>query len=217
MNKKGKLNILLILTLGITFLSFTAIIFLVILFNISSAQYLKQLKKQEPQLPNQETVKPSEVLNKKSFYSGKKIILRGKVIQESVVCEKKECPNDDPCCGCPSERDLLIIDSDALLTSKTKEALKLLGKDSESFCQREKGSCRYLCSGWNSGALYDVYGEFWAEAPPPGWNKSLEYYFTVEGKNLVKTQNFGERVNVLIEEVKGIFKNLRTSGYYVLP
>lgn len=217
MKKRGKLNILLILTLGITFLSFTAIILLVILFNISSAQYLKQLKRQEPEVPQEEIVKPSEVLNKKSFYSGKKTVLRGKVIQEPAVCEKKECPNEDPCCGCPTERDLLIIDSDALLTSKSKEALKLLGKEGESFCQRERGSCRYLCSGWNSGAIYDVYGEFWAETPPPGWNKSLEYYFKVEGKNLVKTQNLGEKVNVFIEELKGIIKNIKTSGYYVLP
>ena len=213
--KKGKINLIILLSLIITFASLIVVIWAVIKFNAASREILKNLK--TPQEISPKGISPSEVLNQKSAYSGKKITLRGRVTEAPVVCQKKDCPPDDACCGCPWERNLILIDENGILTSQTKESLRLLDKEGRSFCQRQKGSCQYQCGDWRKGGIYEIYGEFWAESPPPGWGKSMDFYFRVEDKKLSKSLGFGSKINLLFQDVKNLFRNLKTSGEYVLP
>jgi len=213
--KKGKINLIILLSLVITFASLIVVIWMARGFSAASRGIFKNLKTSQEVSPK--GISPSEVLNKKSSYSGKKVTLRGRVVEAPVVCQKKDCPSDDACCGCPEERNLVILDEKNILTSQTKESLRLLDKEGKSFCQREKGSCRYQCGDWKEGGVYEVYGEFWAETPPPGWTKSIDFYFKVEDKRLVKSLGIGGRANLFFQEIKNIIKNVRTSGSYVLP
>jgi len=215
MAKKERPNLIIILSLIITFASLIVITWTAIRFNINSRQMLKNLK--TSQEISSKGVSPSEVLNKKSSYSGKKIILKGRAAEAPVVCQKKECPPDDACCGCPWERNLVLLDEKGILISQTKETLRLLDKEGKSFCQRQKGSCEYQCGDWGKGGIYEVYGEFWAEAPPPGWGKSMDFYFRVEEKKLVASLGLGTKINLLFQDIKNFFKKLKTSGEYVLP
>ena len=64
--------------------------------------------------------------------------------------------------------------------------------------------------------FYEIYGEFWAESPPPGWGKSMDFYFRVEDKKLSKSLGFGSKINLLFQNIKNLFSNLKT-GEYVLP
>jgi hypothetical protein len=213
--KKGKINLIILLSLIITLASLIVVIWAVIKFNAACREILKNLK--TPQEISPKGISPSEVLNQKSAYSGKKITLRGRVTEAPVVCQKKDCPPDDACCGCPWERNLILIDENGILTSQTKESLRLLDKEGRSFCQRQKGSCQYQCGDWRKGGIYEIYGEFWAESPPPGWGKSMDFYFRVEDKKLSKSLGFGSKINLLFQDVKNLFRNLKTSGEYVLP
>jgi len=213
--KRGKINLIILLSLIITIASLVVITWVVISFNIGRRQVPKNLI--TPKEVSPKGTSPSEVLNKKSFYSGKKINLKGRVVEIPVVCQKKECPSDDACCGCPWERNIALLDEKSVLTFQTKERFLLLDKEGKSFCQRKKGSCRYECGDWKIGGIYEVYGEFWAESPPPGWGKSLDFYFKVEDKKLSKTLGLGSRINFLIQDIKNLVRNLKTSGEYVLP
>lgn len=215
---KKKINWLLLISLIITFISLGILIGLIIVLNLSSSQYVKRLKKTE-NLPSSssEIVVPSEILSNKSLYSGKKINLRGRVLQDSVVCVRRECPEEDACCGCPEERDILVVDQNSVLNQQIKERLPLLDSQGKSFCRREKGSCRYDCGDWINGGIYDIYGEFWAEAPPLGLNKSFDFYFKVEGKNLLKTTSFKDKIEAFLNDIKNLIKKQKTSGYYILP
>ena len=167
---------------------------------------------------SEERIIPSQVLRNKGKYHQEKFWLRGRVGLSPVVCEKKECPIEDSCCGCPNERDLYLYDAGVILKDSGEEKLKIrdifTGKP---FCQRKTGSCEYDCEDWNKGAIYDVYGKFFAEPPPSGWQKSLNYYFEVENKSLVKKINFLENLTNLGNEIKGKLQGWRSSGQYVLP
>lgn len=216
---KKKINWILVLSLVITLVSLVILIGLIVILNLSSREYLKKLQLQKTtDLPpaSPEIVLPSELLEQKSFYSGKKITLRGRVFQDSVVCIRKECPEEDSCCGCPEERNILVVDPNSVLNQQIKEKLTLLDFQGKSLCQREKGSCRYNCGDWINGGIYDIYGEFWAEAPPPGWNKSLEFYFKVKEKNLLKTTSFEDKIKSLFNDIKDLIQKQKTSGYYIL-
>lgn len=216
--KKKKISLGLVFSLGVSLGLLLFLIAVVIFFNLTNVKYFPYLKKETGELkPSEEVLIPSQILNNKSQYNKQRILVRGRVSEEPAVCEKKECPTSDPCCGCPSERDLLISDSEAILTSKTKGVLRLLGPNGKSLCQRRQGSCEYSCQDWVKGVIYDVSGTFFAEPPPPGWKLSLEYYFKVESKNLVKTTSLGESARNVFNDIKEMFKQLTTSGSYVLP
>ena len=160
---------------------------------------------------------PSQVLSNKSAYNQQEITIRGRVSPEPVVCEKEECPLDDSCCGCPTERNLALFDAGKLLTSEEGGLRMLDASTGKPLCTRQLKSCDYLCGDWIKGAIYDVSGKFYAQPPPPGWKMSLEYYFQVEGKNLVKRVSFGESFGNLLSEIKEKLQNWRSSGQYVLP
>lgn len=165
---------------------------------------------------SKETFDPSEVLNNKFRYNRQRIVIKGKVSPEPVVCQRQECPQDDSCCGCPKERNLLIADAGTILRSKTKGRLRLLDSEGKSFCQRKPFSCEYDCGDWNKGAVYEVVGVFSAEPPPPGWQLSLDYYFQAENKRLVREITFGFSVGNVFKDITEFFGSLKTSGSYVL-
>ncbi len=161
-------------------------------------------------------LKPSELLSNRAKHAGKRVVVQGRVSREPAVCEKKECPSDNPCCGCPEERSLILNDSNVVLTSNSGGRLRLLDQEKKPFCFLPAGSCNYECSGWEEGAIYDVTGNFFTETPPPGWKISLEYYFLVENKSLVKSVGILDTIGNLFNEIKAQFYKLKTSGSYVL-
>jgi len=171
----------------------------------------------EEQIKTEGRLAPSQILANKSKYSQQKIAIRGRVVPEPVVCERKECPSDDSCCGCPPERNLVINNTGQVLSSQEGSLRLVEAQTGKAFCTRQAKSCDYLCGDWVKGAVYDVDGEFFAESPPPGWKLSLNYYFQVEGKNLVKRVGLGESFGNFVNEIKEKLKSFKTSGYYVLP
>jgi len=171
----------------------------------------------EEKIEVKEGLIPSQILNNKPKYNQQRITIRGRVSPEPVVCERKDCPTNDSCCGCPSERNLIIYDSGAVLTSKTGGRLRLSDAEGKPFCHRRQSSCEYHCGDWIKGAIYDVSGMFFAEPPPAGWKLSLEYYFQVESKNLIKRVSLGESIGNILKEIREMVERIKTSGYYILP
>ena len=187
----------------------------IVIFRASN-KFAQTLTKEE-NIKAEESLSPSQILKDKNKYRQEKIWLRGRVTFSPVVCKKKQCP-DDACCGCPDQRDLVAYDTGTILNSSGQEKLNL--KDvftGQSFCQRKQGSCDYDCDDWRNGAIYDVYGKLFADTPPPGWQKSLNYYFEVESKTLVKTISFGESLRTIFDDLKEKFKGFGSSGQFVLP
>lgn len=162
-------------------------------------------------------VKPSEVLNNKYQYSGKEVTIRGRVGLVPVTCQKIDCPKEDKCCGCPGERSLAMSDPGEVVTQSTVGRLTIFDRSGKQFCQRKVGTCEYSCPDWSVGGIYDVDGMFYAEAPPPGWKMSLNYYFRVSDMRLVKNLSFLGKVGNFWEEIKRLFSGLKKqSGSFVL-
>lgn len=201
---KGRLQFRLII-LGFAILSF--------LF-IGLPYFLSQ--RDRPDGEGREGLVPSEVLSHKADYNRQALVIRGKVSSEPVVCERENCPDSDPCCGCPNERDLLIADPGLVLTSKTKGRLKLVDYQRGSMCRRLPESCDYSCQDWVEGAVYDVEGMFFAEPPPSGWRLSLEQYFEVEDKRLVRKVGLQEVLGNVLGEVMELFGQLGRPSSFVL-
>jgi hypothetical protein len=191
-------------------------LFLGIVIFRSSNKFSQTLNEGE-KIKTEEKISPSQVLKDKRKYHNEKITLRGRASLSPVLCEKKECGND-PCCGCPDQRDLILQDVGTILKSSGKEKLVLKDIFTEtSLCKRKALSCDYDCGDWTKGAIYDVSGVFYAEAPPSGWQKSLNYFFKLERKNLVRTINLGESFGNFLNDLGERFEKFRSSGQFVLP
>lgn len=164
-----------------------------------------------------EHIIPTQILADKMKYKDQFLVVRGQVVGEDVVCERKICPQDDPCCGCKSERDLIIVDSGASL-SQSQGRLRLLSSEGKSFCQRKDKSCEYACPDWQVGGIYEVRGTFRAEPPPRGSGLKIYfgYHLEVQEKDLVRTLGFFERARALINDLRNFVASSRTSGYYIL-
>lgn len=210
--KKGKSNFLFFLTVLIGFIvPLTLVILGIIIFNKTNPVIKISVEK----VKNEERLTPSQVLANKAKYDRQEVIIRGRINQEPTVCERKECPTNDICCGCPPERDLILADAGKVLTSQ-EGAMRLI-EAGKSLCQRRPYSCDYDCGDWVKGAIYDVSGKFFADSPPPGWQMSLNYYFQIEGKELVKKVSFKETFGNFISEMKNKIASFKTSGQFVLP
>ena len=149
-------------------------------------------------------------------YSGQNLTIRGKVVAEDLFCEKKSCPAEDSFCGCPETRDLLLKDPDnTIFSQESKSRLRLVDGNKDSLCQRILGTSKYDCGDWQSGAIYDVDGYFYAEKPVSGIAISLDFYFQVTRKNLISSAAsinwFTSLSQGLINALQGLFKS---SGYY---
>jgi len=211
---KGSLLRILIILLGFVL---PLIILIVALRIFSTSGRFQVVKVEEPSEEKKDwLLSPSIVLNNKSQYHQQNIVLRGKPRAEPVVCEQKKCLLGEKCCGCPLERNLVLYDEETFLAPKAKGQLRLVGSDGQAFCQRQEGSCDYDCGDWLEEAVYNVSGFFYAESPPPGWQLSLDYYFQVKSKELVRKINLGESIRNAFGEIVDWVKSLSTSGQYVL-
>lgn len=201
----GQKKILLVTSFAVSFLLFVLLIVTVVYVNYANRKYQSLIGQGGGEVKMAEgTLFPDQVLNNKANYHLKRITLRGKVSVEPVVCEKKTCPVDDNCCGCPANRDLVM------------GGLKLLDSTGKQFCLRIKGGCKYDCRDWVKETIYDVSGQFYAEPPPSGWKMSLNHYFLVDGKTALGRLSFGNSLSNLFKEIKGWVENWRSSGAYVL-
>ena len=210
--KKGKIKFLSFLTLLVSLIIPLILVILgIVIFNKTNPVVKINLEKSK----EEDRLTPSQVLSNKSKYDQQEIVIRGRVFPEQVVCDRKECPTNDSCCGCPVERDLILADANKVLTSQ-EGTLRLIGAG-KSFCQRRSHSCDYDCGDWLKGTTYDVNGRFYAESPPPGWKLSLNYYFQVKSKNLVKKASLNEALGNFISEVMNKIASFKTSGQYILP
>jgi hypothetical protein len=165
-----------------------------------------------------EFVSPSEILEDEGQYTNKSLIIQGRVTEEDLVCERKECPVDDPCCGCEGERDLVINDTGTTVVSQSSGNLRLLGTNKESFCQRISKSCDYHCGDWQPDQIYELRGIFRATPPPRGSGLRVytDVYFEVQEKRLVKTLGIVDRLESLFIDLKNLIQGTRTKGYYIL-
>jgi len=159
---------------------------------------------------------PSTVLNNKAKYNQQTIVVRGKLSIDPVVCQKIQCPANDSCCGCPVSRNISLKDPDQTLTSQTSGSFQLVNNSGTSICQRKINSCDYSCQDWNNGMVYDISGQFFAQAPPPGWNMSLDYYFVVTGKNLTSSDQLSSGLTNFISGIKQLYEQITSSSGYVL-
>lgn len=164
-------------------------------------------------------LKPSQLLENRDKYRDQKLVLTGRVDQSPVTCERKDCPKTDPCCGCPEERDLVMVDVDRPILKEPIWKMRLLDLNGRAFCQRKTGSCDYECPGWQTGDIYEVKGTFFAEPPPlgTGWRLYFDFYFQVESQSLVKKVSLLDLPGRLVRSVQELIKGLKTTGYYVLP
>lgn len=176
----------------------------------------KRLTLEEEIIP-EDILAPSQVLNNKFEYTEKTIVVHGRVQKEQAVCQKKECPSDDPCCGCPEEINLYLYDAESSISQQSKSVFKLLDDNLAKPCKREPLKCEYSCGDWENGAIYNITGKFSAEKPPPGLNISFDHYFTVYDKAFAKKPNFGERFQNTIDDLKKLIEGTKTSGSFVLP
>lgn len=219
--EKPKVSLGVLISLIISGFLLVFLVALIIFFNITNVRYRQYLEKGKEELKALgEALAPSQVVENKAQYKGKELLIRGKVFQEPTVCEKKECPKEDPCCGCKQERNLVIADHDKAIQDKSIWRLRLMGPGAQAFCQRKENSCVYECPGWKMEAIYDVIGTFFAEPPPvgSGWKVYFDFYFEVENKELVKEESFLDWPGRVVESIKGFINKIRGSAeYYILP
>lgn len=209
---KEKLIRFLIITIGFI-IPLTLLIGVLIIFQ-KTKPALKIFPKEKVE---EKYLSPSEVLNNKTKYNKQKITIQGKIRLEPAVCEMKKCLPEEPCCGCPQTRNISLYDVESFLASKSSGRLRLLGIEGKGFCSRLAKSCRYDCGDWQDNAIYEVKGRFFSEPPPPGWQMSLDYYFQVEDKSLIRRISINESIASIVREITAFFKGLTGSGYYVLP
>lgn len=161
---------------------------------------------------------PTQILANKIKYQDEFVLIRGRVLEEDVVCERIDCPPADPCCGCKDKRNLIITDVGSAIVTQMPGKLILLTPEKEAFCYRRTSSCEFECPGWNPGAIYEIKGIFRATPPPAGSGLKLyfSYYLEVREKNLVRGVGIIEKVTALFNGLKNIIASSRTSGYYIL-
>lgn len=213
LSKKGKNKFLFFLTILVAFFAPLSLLILGLFVFNKTNPIIKVFPDEEAK--TEARLIPSQILASKVKYDQQEIVIRGRVKLEPVVCERKECPTNDSCCGCPVERDLILADAGKVLTSQ-EGAMRLI-EAGKSLCQRRPYSCDYDCGDWVKEASYNVNGKFYAESPPPGWQMSLNYYFQVESKELIKKASFKETFGNFISEMKDKIASFKTSGQYVLP
>jgi hypothetical protein len=165
-----------------------------------------------------EAVIPSQILADKLKYKDQLLLVRAQVVMDETVCERKTCPQNDPCCGCQLERNLLVVDAGMSVLRSLPGKLLLLTPDKKSLCQRKTNSCDYQCPGWQPGAIYEIRGTFRATPPPRGTalNIYFGYYLEAEESYLVGNLGIFERGMNFFTDLKNIIASWKTSGYYIL-
>lgn len=171
--------------------------------------FSKQIKPVEA-----EVLTPTKIISRIEKYNNQTVTVRGVTDQEAVVCEKRECPAGDSCCGCPQTKNLILTDPGIILENKLQSQLTLLGVDLEPLCRRQEKSCQYLCSDWVRGALYDATGIFHGEKQL-GLSVVVNLNFQVQNKEMVKNLNFFDSIGRFFEILKQALGQFKTSGSFV--
>lgn len=208
----GKKRVLLILILLVVVVVPLILIFLQLYYfsQISPAVRMPGFEDSE----TGEFLKPSELLENKGLYKDTRLVILGKVGMAPIVCDRRECLPEDSCCGCPTERDLVLTDADKIIFKESVWRLKLAGLESKPFCQRITGSCDYECPGWEMGGVYQVGGQFYAEAPPMGsaWRLYTDAFFEVENYFLVKSTGWWDLPGTIAAGVAELIGGLKSAG-----
>lgn len=157
---------------------------------------------------------PGQLISQTAKYNNQPVTVRGIIDQETVVCEKRECPVDDTCCGCPQNKNLILTEAQIAIENKLQTTLSLLGANSEVLCQRQTGGCQYDCPGWVKGAVYDVTGIFHGEKQL-GLSVIVNLNLQVKSKEMVKKLSLFDSLNRFWDGLKQTFGEFKTSGTFV--
>lgn len=191
-------------TIGVSLLMFFSLIIYVIWFNLTNARYV-QLSRQDKENGSLAGILvPSQILGNRAKYNKQRIAVRGRVDAELVICERKECPAGDSCCGCPPTRNLKLVDAETSSISSGQKILEILDAEGQPFCRRPTSSCDYDCRDWILGGVYDVEGTFLTDT------------LQVEDKTLVKRANFLDSLKNAFLGLQKTIKKFKTSGSYIL-
>lgn len=161
-----------------------------------------------------EVLTPGKLISQISKYNNQTVTVRGVIDQETVVCEKRECPAGDSCCGCPQNKNLILTDNQVFPDNKLQRTLNLLGADLQLLCERQINSCQYACQDWVKGAVYDVTGIFHGEKQL-GLSVIVNLNLQVQSKVIVKNLNFLDSMGRFFDGLKQTFSQLKTSGSFV--
>lgn len=163
-------------------------------------------------------LKPSEILSQKAAYRGQKVALIGKVNLAPIVCETKDCPEEDPCCGCDLNRDLAVYDTGVSFTQPTGEILKIKPSSDGFYCQRIQGTCDYECPDWALGGVYEALGTL-VYKPIRGvaWKISEELFFIVSEKELKGEEKTSEKFFSVFEGLKDFYEKYIKAPSHYLP
>lgn len=178
------------LLLGIVLL-LTFIPSALVLIGVSVYDYTKRIKvptvAPTPKIMALTGLNPSDILTDVLFYADKEVTIKGKVVYGEKSCTKKVCSDDDKCCGCSNNIDLVIRDTSVDLLNQSGE-IRIFGPGKASFCQKKTGSCDYDCDDWEVGSIYSLTANFIVVFPPRGIGLSrgyLEYYLEVKDKKKI--------------------------------
>lgn len=203
------------LSLAVTVIGLLSLSVLLFFFELTSPKDQYVAKPKDTLKSKEGTITPSQLLNARGQYNKQMITVRGVIVPQAVVCEKRECPSQEPCCGCPLERNLVVKDYEASLTNTTYEQLKLLDRNLTPFCQRPLSSCEYDCGDWDKGSLYDIEGTFVYQSTP-ALKVALDMYLQVDNKQLVKKESTFDSFFNLFNQIRKLIEGFQTSGSYVI-
>ncbi len=207
-------------------LRFIELFFLVILPSLFVLTGVLLIEYNTPKLPKQAALtpidtrslkglNPSDILTDVLYYSDKEVNIHGIVVYGEGSCEKRSCPDYDSCCGCSSNRDLILKDTTSNLFNQSGE-IKIFDPGKQSICQRKQDSCDYDCNDWVPGGLYEITGTL-VVVRPLGLTVSrgyLEFYLEVKGKHKISgptpVENKDNMLDTTIKRFLPIFapKNL---------
>ena len=202
----GNFLSIMVLLVGLVIIAFFAFYF----YNLNAKNnFLNQPKPVEAEI-----LTPAKLISESVKYHNQIITVRGVTDQEAVVCEKKECPAEDTCCGCPESKNLILLEPQMTLENKLQSRLPLLDAKLEPLCRRGINSCQYVCSDWVRGALYDVTGIFHGEKQL-GLSVVVNLNLQAQSKEIVKNLNFFDSMANFFEGLKQAVTQFNTSGTFV--
>lgn len=168
----------------------------------------------QPKPVEAEILTPGQLISQAAKYNNQTVTVRGVTDWEAVICEKRECPAGDACCGCPQTKNLILTDPEIVLENKLQSQLTLLSADLEPLCTRQDNSCQYFCPDWVRGALYEIKGVFHGESQA-GLRVTVNLNLQVQNKEMVKNLNFFDSLVRFFEGLKQSFSQFKTSGSFV--
>lgn len=185
MEEKGK-NPLQLIEIGLLLLIPSLIVFIGVLILQFRAPKIEKTSTQ-PNLVLKELtgLSPSDLSKDVLYYADQEVSLHGIVSMGEINCEEKTCTDDDKCCGCSDDRDIILKDINPNILNQT--GIRIFDVDKNSFCQKIVKSCEYNCGDWKEGDVYEITGNF-VVIKPYGMAVSrgyLEYYLVVKDQKRI--------------------------------